>query len=35
MKQKFDVMRLTEDHYFQAIDQTQECIEWEIVSGDL
>ena len=35
MKQKFNVMRLTEDSYFQAIDQTQECIEWEIVSGDL
>jgi len=26
---------LTKDRYFQAIDQTQECIVWEIVSGDL
>jgi len=35
IKQKFDVMRLTEDGYFQAIDKAQEHIEWAIVNGDL
>ena len=35
MKHKFDVMQLTEDGYFYAIDEAQERIEWAIVNGDL
>ncbi len=35
MKRKFDVMYMTEDGYFQAIDKAQHRIEWAIVNGDL
>ena len=35
IKQKFAVMRLTEDGYFQALDKAQEHIEWAIVNSDL
>jgi len=35
MKQKFDVMHLTEEGYFKAIDKAQARIERAVVTGDL
>lgn len=35
MKKKFAVMQLTEDGYCLAVDESQECIEWAIVNGEL
>ena len=35
LKRKFEVLRMTEDSYFKAIDEAHEKIEWLIVDGEL
>ncbi len=35
IERKIEVLRMTKDSYFTAIDEAHEKIEWAIVSGDL